>query len=63
LPDVARRAAEGTIIKSYSGIIKRKIEIKSIRVSGAACSIRNVFGNQQQGPRSRWPHCVKRGMF
>ncbi len=46
---VKAKELEGTIIKSYSGIIKRKIEIKSIKVSGAACSIRsgNVVGNQQ----------------
>jgi hypothetical protein len=44
---VKAEESEGTIVQSYSGIIKRKIEIRSIKVSGAACSIRsgNVFGN------------------
>jgi hypothetical protein len=41
------KESEGAIFQNYSPIIKRKIEIKSIKVSGAACSIRsgNVFGN------------------
>jgi hypothetical protein len=41
------KESEGTIIKSYSQIIKHMLEIRSIKVSGSACSVRsgNVFGN------------------
>ena len=41
------KESEDTIVKSYSGIIKHMIEIRSIKVSGSACRIRsgNVFGN------------------
>ena len=44
---VRARESEGTIIKSYSQIIKHTVEIRSITVGGAACSVRsgNVFGN------------------
>lgn len=41
------KEAEGTIIRSYSGIIKRVNEIKSIQVGSVSCSIHNgnVFAN------------------
>ena len=41
------REAPGTVIRVYSGIIKRTNEVKSIQVSGVSCSIRNgnVFAN------------------
>ena len=41
------KEAPGTIIRVYSGIIKRTNEVKSIQVSGVSCSIRsgNVFAN------------------
>jgi hypothetical protein len=44
---VRAKESEGTIIKNYSQIIKHMVEIRSIKVSGSACSVRsdNVFGN------------------
>jgi hypothetical protein len=41
------KESEGTIIRNYSGIIKRVNEIRSIQVGSVSCSIRsgNVFAN------------------
>ena len=41
------KEAGGTIIRTYSEIIKRPIEIKSVQIRGESCSIRNgnVFAN------------------
>jgi hypothetical protein len=41
------KESEGTIIRNYSGIIQRYVEIKSIQLGSVSCSIRdgNVFAN------------------
>jgi len=41
------KESEGTVIRNYSGIIKRVNEIRSIKVGGVSCGIRsgNVFAN------------------